>query len=152
MSTNPLIEFAASKVELAPLPIQPSWILQGSPVARYRVISRSSDATARTVIWDCTAGRFNWFYDIDETVYVLEGAASIKDSMTGQSRLVSAGESVLFRAGSQAEWTVDNYIRKVAFFRNPVPGFALLAIRIVRKLQKALGGSKGPSSSAMSNA
>jgi uncharacterized cupin superfamily protein len=139
---NP-IEFGTAAVILDPLPIHASWILEGAPVAQAKVISRSSDGTARTIVWDCTAGRFNWFYDIDETVYVLEGSALIKDQ-TGTARLVSAGQTILFRAGSQAEWTVENYIRKIAFFRNPVPSFALLGIRIVRAAKKLLplGGAK----------
>jgi len=134
---NP-IEFGTASVALDPLPINANWILEGSPVGRAKVISRSTDGTARTVIWDCTAGRFNWFYDIDETVYVLEGSALIKDH-TGAARRVSAGETILFRAGSQAQWTVESYIRKIAFFRNPVPKFALLGIRIMRLLNRMMG-------------
>jgi hypothetical protein len=90
------------------------------------------------LVWDCTAGRFNWFYDIDETVYVIEGSALIKNE-SGEARLVAAGDTILFRAGSRAEWTVDKYIRKIAFFRNPVPGFALLTIRCMRAAQRITG-------------
>ncbi len=59
--------------------------------------------------------------------------------MSGESRLVSAGETVLFRKGSVAEWTVDSYIRKIAFFRNPVPKYALFAIGFVRVFQRITG-------------
>jgi EutQ-like cupin domain len=34
---------------------------------------------AESRIENCTAGRFDWFYDVDETVYVLEGSVTIKN-------------------------------------------------------------------------
>ena len=105
MASEKPIEFGSASVALEPLPIRPQWILEGTPVARYKVLSISRDGTAKTVIWDCTAGRFNWFYDIDETVYVLEGSVVLKNG-DGTSKEVRAGDVVYFRAGSHAEWTV----------------------------------------------
>jgi uncharacterized cupin superfamily protein len=138
MPAENLIEFGTAGVTLEPLPIRAEWVLEGAPVTNAKIISRSSDGTARTLVWDCTAGRFNWFYDIDETVYVIEGSALIKNE-SGEARLVAAGDTILFRAGSRAEWTVDTYIRKIAFFRNPVPKIALLAIRCMRAAQRITG-------------
>jgi uncharacterized cupin superfamily protein len=131
MARENLIEFGAASVTLSPLPIRAQWILEGAPVAQCKILSTSTDGTAKTIVWDCTAGRFNWLYDMDETVYVLEGSVVLKDH-TGSSRRVSAGETVFFRAGSRAEWTVERYIRKIAFLRTPVPKYALLAVRAVR--------------------
>ena len=138
MATEKPIEFGTARVSLDPLPINSAWVLEGNPTTNAKVISRSSDGTARTLVWDCSAGRFNWFYDIDETVYVLEGSAHIKNA-SGETTLVSAGDTILFRAGSRAEWTVDQYIRKIAFFRNPVPKFALFAIGCMRAAQRITG-------------
>ena len=42
-------------------------------MARVKSLSRSGDDTAWTDIWDCTAGTFEWRYEIDETVHILEG-------------------------------------------------------------------------------
>ena len=148
MPSEKLIEFGTAGIKLDPLPIRPEWVLEGAPVTNAKVISNSSDGTARTLVWDCTAGRFNWFYDIDETVYVIEGSAHIKNE-SGESRLVSAGDTVLFRAGSKAEWTVDKYIRKIAFFRNPVPKFALFAIRCARAAQRLTGVGRSPATGPM---
>jgi hypothetical protein len=72
---------------------------------------------------------------MDEIVYVLEGSVVIKDH-TGSPRRVAAGETIFFRAGSQAEWTVERYVRKIAFLRTPVPKYALLAIRAVRIVRR----------------
>ncbi len=58
-------------------PIAPSWILAGAPQARCAELSRSRDGSAVTLLWDCTAGEFEWTYLDDETVHILEGEAII---------------------------------------------------------------------------
>ena len=131
----------ASSAELKPSPITSGWILEGTPTARIKVLSTSADGTASTVLWDCTAGKFNWFYNIDETVYVLQGSVTLKDN--SGTRLVGAGESVFFPAGSSAEWTVDSYIKKVAFLRIPLPR-PLASVRRILGIAKRFvrGGAK----------
>ncbi len=135
MPTESLLKFGAGDVKLNPSPIRPDWILEGNPVARNRLLSSSRDGSASTLIWDCTAGKFNWFYGIDETVYVIEGAVIVKDP-SGMTRRVVAGETIFFPAGSQAEWTVEKYIRKVAFCRSPMPRALVLAKRAYRFLKR----------------
>jgi uncharacterized cupin superfamily protein len=131
----------AKAITLNPCPIRAAWILEGNPVARNKVLSHSQDGTANTLIWDCTAGKFNWFYSIDETVYVLEGSVRLKDA--NGSRLVTAGDSVFFPAGSSAEWTVETYIRKVAFLRQPLsPSYLKLRAFVRRTKQLLKGGGK----------
>lgn len=123
-------------------PINTTWILEGAPVARAELLSSSADGTASTYLWDCTAGRFNWFYSFDETFHVLEGAVTLKYP-SGASRRVSAGDTVFFPAGSSAEWTVDHYIRKLAFCRTPVPRLLTVARTLVRRLRGAVRGDSG---------
>lgn len=104
---------------LVSAPIPQAWILEGDPVARDRRLAGSTDQLAATFMWDCTAGRFNWFYDDDETIHVLEGSAVVEDA-SGARRLLQAGDTLLFPAGSRYEWTVPNYIRKIAFLHTPL--------------------------------
>lgn len=143
MSVNTEIEFSTliGSGNLNPSPIHPNWILEGNPVARNKVLSSSRDGTASTLIWDCTAGRFNWFYDVDETVYVIEGSVTVKDP-GGVSRKVGAGDTVFFPAGSRAEWTVEKYIRKVAFCRTPLPRPLVFMRRVLRLLKRLAGGGR----------
>ena len=147
--TKKIIFGAGADVEMLPCPINPSWVVEGSPVARNFVLSRSEDGGACTLLWDCTAGRFNWFYDIDETVYVLEGSVIVRDD-EGVERVLGPGDSALFPAGSHAVWQVDSYVRKVAFCRNPVPQPIMLASRILKKLAKLTGlGGRAADAPAM---
>ena len=134
-----------------PCPVNPAWVLEGTPVARIEHLSSSADGTASTYFWDCTAGRFNWFYAFDETLHVLEGSVTLKFP-DGRSRHVTAGDVVFFPKGSHAEWTVDSYIRKLAFCRTALPGFLVSARDAVRRV-KRLGRSppSGGASGMFSN-
>jgi hypothetical protein len=138
MTSESPAKFAIGRVHLNPSPINPNWILDGNPVSCNKVLSSSADGTASTVIWDCTAGRFNWFYGIDETLYVIEGSVVIKD-VTGVARRLGVGDMVYFPAGSHAEWSVEDYVRKVAFCRASLPRPLVFAKRGYRLLKRVLG-------------
>jgi len=128
-------------VAWTPCPIAADWILEGKPIARIEHLSSSADGTASTYFWDCTAGRFNWLYSFDETLHILEGSVALKDP-AGTLHRVVAGDTVFFPAGSRAEWTVERYIRKLAFCRTPLPGAVIHARDIVRRI-KRLGRRAG---------
>jgi uncharacterized protein len=144
MSIESIIRLGVAQVNLNPSPIHPGWILEGNPIARNKVLSTSADGTASTLVWDCTAGRFNWFYDIDETIYVIEGGVVVKDH-GGVARRLSAGDTIFFPAGARAEWHVEDYIRKIAFCRAPLPRPLVFAKRCIRFLKRLMGSTERPS-------
>jgi uncharacterized protein len=139
MAIETTVTLGASPTNLVLNPIHSSWILDGEPVARMELLSSSADGTASTYFWDCTAGRFNWFYSFDETFHVLEGEVTLKYP-SGISHRVIAGDTVFFPAGSSAEWTVDNYVRKLAFCRSTLPSYLIAARQVVRRLKRLVGG------------
>jgi len=141
-----VIKLAVGQLALNPSPIHPEWMIEGNPIARNKVLSSSADGTASTLIWDCTAGRFNWFYDVDETIYVIEGGVVIRDA-GGAARRLSAGDTIFFPAGVRAEWHVEDYIRKIAFCRVPLPRPIVFARRGYRFL-KRLVGTRGDANAA----
>ena len=64
----PAVSFAApADVELAPNPINPDWVIEGTPQARARLLAESADGTSSVMVWSCTPGRFEWHYAVDET-------------------------------------------------------------------------------------
>jgi uncharacterized protein len=139
MANECSIRFGTSAANFVANPINAAWILDGQPQARLEMLSSSPDGTASTYFWDCTAGRFNWFYSFDETLHILEGEVILKDP-AGNSRRVAAGDTVYFPAGSSAEWTVDKYVRKLAFCRTPLPGYLTFVRGIARRIKRAVGG------------
>ena len=105
---------------LEPAPIPLHWVLEGNPVARSRILFRSSGKLATTAMWDCTAGHFKWIYAEDEVTHVLEGSVVIEDSAGTRQRL-QAGDTFLFSAGCEYQWTVPNYVRRIGFSYSPPP-------------------------------
>ena len=130
--SEPSLAFAKTDVELKSAPIRREWIIEGQPQARNQVLALSQDRMATTLVWDCTAGRFKWIYDTDETIHILEGAVSLT-ATDGSIKHLRAGDVVFFPAGSSATWEVHGYVRKLAFFRQPVPRPMSLFLRAFRK-------------------
>ena len=119
----------AADADLQVTAVVPDGTLNGTPHIRSRELARSHDRTSHVVIWDCTAGRFTWHYNKDETLVVLSGEAFITDEK-GDEHRIGAGDVVFFPAGTSSRWHVPNYIKKVAFLRHSMPrpmGFGVLA-------------------------
>lgn len=136
MTTQSIVAASIDAVALKPAPINPDWVVAGSPVARVGEIARSSDGTTLSAVWDCTAGTFDWHFGIDETVHIVDGEVEVCAPGFGP-RTLRAGDAALFRAGTTARWHVPAYVKKVAYCRHPLPrplGFAFRAVRRVRTM------------------
>ena len=139
-----LIETGHANVDLKPSPIEPSWIMEGNPEACSHLLSTSACGTATTLIWSCTKGKFNWYYDLDETIMILEGSTVIESDGMPPKRY-GVGDVVFFREGAHAKWHIENYVKKVAFLRqtNPVGlGYAIRAINKLKRVSSTLGGRR----------
>ena len=108
---------AANDVTLADAPINAAWVRAGNPHARMGEVARSGDGTAVTVVWDCTAGVFEWRFGVDETVLIIEGEVTVADA-EGVERTFRAGDIGFFPVGSVTLWRVDTYVRKMADCRH----------------------------------
>jgi uncharacterized cupin superfamily protein len=124
----------ARRVDLADAPIAPEAVLAGAPVARSREITRSADGRISTHLWDCSAGRFRWYFWTDEIVHILEGEVHVDDE-AGRSFVLRAGDVAHFPTGATTVWHVPEYVRKLAFHR--APG---LRARVMRKLRRLVNG------------
>lgn len=115
---------------LDPSSITSAWILEGKPETKSKELARSYDGTSHSMVWDCTAGRFDWHYNKDETLVILSGEAFIRSEKSGEERRIGPGDFVFFPAGTSATWRVPKYIKKVAFLRHTMPrpfGYVVLA-------------------------
>lgn len=137
MLNSIVIETAASAA-LEPSSISPDWILAGTPEARNKVLARSQDRTSWIVVWECTAGRFNWHYNEDETVVVISGEVFIT-SEKGEERRLGQGDMGFFPAGSSCTWRVDDRVKKVAVLRQVLPPPLGIGVRAWHKLLRVLG-------------
>ena len=115
-----LIETANLVVNLTPSPIEPSWIIEGNPVAKSCALSHSADGTASTIVWQCSEGKFNWYYDFDETILVLEGSIVLENDTMGPTRY-GPGDVIFFKDGAHAKWHVEGRVKKLASAARPIP-------------------------------
>ncbi|SDP38279.1 hypothetical protein SAMN04488595_10829 [Ralstonia sp. 25mfcol4.1] len=118
-----------------PCPISPSSMRSGTPVMRYQEHSSTVDGAAWTMIWDCTRSTFDWYYEFDEVVVILEGSVRVTDCH-GRTHTLNVGDAGYFPCGTTWFWEVDNYVRKVAFCHNPIPRGLRLLVRIARRLAR----------------
>jgi uncharacterized cupin superfamily protein len=132
-----LIETANLVVNLTPRPIEPSWIIEGNPVAQWSVLSKSADGLASTMVWQCTEGKFNWHYDFDETILILEGSIVLENDMMNPTRY-GPGDVIFFKDGAHARWHVEGHVRKLAFCRTTQPMLLGFALRAINKLKRIL--------------
>jgi uncharacterized cupin superfamily protein len=132
-----MIETTNLVVKLTPKPIVPSWIIEGNPVAQWCVLSKSADGLASTMVWECSEGKFNWYYDFDETVLILEGSIVLENDAMRPTRYV-AGDVIFFKNGAHARWHVEGRVRKLAFCRTTQPFLLGFALRVVSKIKRAL--------------
>lgn len=118
-------------------PIEPTWILDGAPVARVADHARSEDDSAHSAVWDCTAGTFRWYFHWDETVVILEGEVHVT-AEDGSSYTLRAGDMGYFAARTWSTWHIDDYVKKAAFIRRPFPS----PIAMLYRLRNAMRGTR----------
>jgi uncharacterized protein len=132
----------AANVELEAEPIPSDWILSGEPKARAKKMSMSRDWTSSIVVWDCTAGTFDWHYDQDEAVIVISGTAVLlgtNGDTDVKTRTIGPGDLAFFPAGTTAKWRVDEYIRKIAVLREPVWRPIGMGLKVWNKALRSVG-------------
>jgi uncharacterized protein len=142
-----LIEIAKLTVDLTPRPIEPSWIIEGRPDASWCVLSKSADGLASTMVWHCTAGKFDWYYDFDETILILEGGIVLESDTMPPTRY-GPGDVIFFKDGAHARWHVESHVKKLAFCRKTQPVWLGFTLRAVLKLKKMFlpAGDRQPAS------
>lgn len=128
------IAASPNALSMEPRPINPDWVIAGNPVARAAFHSQPADKCASTVVWDCTAGQFRWFFGWDEIVVILEGEVHVT-AEDGSSRTLAVGDVGYFKGGTWATWHIDNYVKKAAVTRKPFPLPLSLFYRVLGRLR-----------------
>ncbi|MDE2363064.1 MAG: DUF861 domain-containing protein [Hyphomicrobiales bacterium] len=113
----PVVISAPADAKLVDAPIRPDWIIDGDPHARRAELSRSADGAAVTVVWETSKGKFRWYFNIDETVDIVDGEVFVTDEKNVERRL-GPGDVAYFPAGAWSVWRVPDHVRKIAFIRH----------------------------------
>ena len=117
---------------LQPIQVPQDWIKAGTPRFLYTEYVASPDRNSSSGIWSCEGqSTFEWHFDADETVHVLDGRVEI--SYLGQHFVLEAGDTAFFQADTRAVWHVPRYMRKSFTLHQPNP-----LVRLVRTLLRAV--------------
>src|ERR1700754_2533178 len=146
-----LIEIAKLTVDLTPRPIEPSWIIEGKPDATWRILSQSTDGLATTMVWHCTEGKFNWDYDFDETILILDGSIVLESDGMPPTRY-GAGDVIFFKDGAHAKWHVEGHVKKLAFCLKTQPYALGLMVRAINKLKRMFLSPEGRRGASLAGA
>lgn len=125
--------FESSAAQTAP--VAPRWVLSGEPITRTWGVLRSHDLTSDLVVWECTAGRFECRYSVDEVVMIVAGEVFITDH-TGEERRLGPGDLGFFPAGSSCIWRVPELVRKIAVLRETMWRPAGIGLKIWKRLRR----------------
>lgn len=118
--SQPQISTAHIPSELPPMPIEPDWILEGTPTACGAVLTQSTDKLLSSGYWSCTSGKFKWEFIWDEFIIILEGEATIKEE-DGMTHILRAGDVAHFPRGMTTYWEVPTFVRKFFTLRTAEP-------------------------------
>jgi uncharacterized cupin superfamily protein len=136
------VTFETTRGDLQPLPIEPSWIKSGTPVARSVTLGRSPDSLLTVGLWDCTAGTFTWIFRRDEIVHIVEGEVRVRDGAA--THVLVPGSVAYFPRGLETVWEVPVYVKKAFVLRAAAPsplqqGIAAMRSGVSRFLRSVRG-------------
>ena len=114
----PKISVADAKLDDWTLPQEA--IKGGDPVAKGKFLWQSDDKRLGNGVWTCEPGSFTWDYTWDETIYFIEGEATITDQ-DGNSVTYRGGDMFYVPAGTRSTWKVTKSVRKVFHLRSDEP-------------------------------
>jgi uncharacterized cupin superfamily protein len=98
--------------------VDPSWIRSGNPVFKFAEYFRSPDERTISGIWSCDGPTtFEWQFNADEAVHVLEGRVEI--DYQGHHFVLETGDTAMFHEGTRAVWHVPEYIKKSYTLQSP---------------------------------
>jgi uncharacterized protein len=144
IASQSVVRVTPSSVDLKPSPIQPEWILGGSPQAWKKEVARSRDRMSQIIVWECSAGLFMWHYNKDESLIVISGEALVTME-NGQELRLGPGDAAFFPAGTTCTWRVPGPLRKVAVMREPMWRTLGYAVKAWNRVLRIVGLTGRPS-------
>ena len=109
----------AADEALDAFPVPEGWIEAGAPLATARILVESGDGGLVAGVWRCTAGTFQWHFECDEIIYVLDGGVEVEHE--GSRQRFGPGSLVFFPIGARTRWHVETHVRKLFIHRHPTP-------------------------------
>jgi uncharacterized cupin superfamily protein len=100
-------------------PIAPDWIQSGTPEASCLQLTNSPCDGLITGVWECTPGKFRWYFGCDEVIVVLSGRGRVRVGDVVHE--LTPGTTVFFPIGTDSNWEIEETLRKHFTHRHPSP-------------------------------
>ncbi len=98
-------------------PLPASWLIEGDPSPRIKIMTCSPEGGLLSGIWTCRAAKFRFDYaTFDETVHIIRGVAEVR--IGTEVTHLRPGSIAYFPKGASSEWTVHEPIHKYFVQRN----------------------------------
>jgi uncharacterized cupin superfamily protein len=128
-------------VGLEPATLPASWLIEGDPSPRIKIMTCSPEGGLLSGIWTCRAATFRFDYaTFDETVHIIRGVAEVRigDEITH----LRPGSIAYFPKGASSVWTVHEPIHKYFVQRNSNRGVRKLR-NLLQRFRKTEQGGLG---------
>jgi uncharacterized protein len=122
-----------ANVQMESSSIPSNWLISGDPQTKSKLLGKTSDRLAYTMLWECGAVSYRWQYTRDEAYIVLSGEGFMTDE-NGVEHRYGPGDVAFFPAGTKATWRHPSHFRKVAVLKDAVSAPFALAWKLWSKL------------------
>ncbi|MBA2542479.1 MAG: DUF861 domain-containing protein [Deltaproteobacteria bacterium] len=113
------VTIASLPAELPKITLPQHEILEGTPDARGLFTVESEDRGATAGFWSCDVGRYEFAFDYDEFIYLIEGEMTVTQG--DRQWIVRAGDTAHFPQGVTVIWEVTRRVTKYFVARAPFP-------------------------------
>jgi uncharacterized cupin superfamily protein len=110
---SPSVSVARLPQPLPSISLPQHEILEGTPDARAVFTAHSADQGASAGFWSCDVGRYEFLFDYDEFIYLIEGEVVVEQTIPTKATFVlQAGDTAHFPQGVTTIWEVKRRMTK----------------------------------------
>jgi uncharacterized cupin superfamily protein len=114
-----MVTVAKRPVELPAISLPQHEIVEGTPDARCAYLAKSADDNAAAGFWSCNPGRYEFEFDYDEFVYIVEGELAVTEHGSQRTFQLGPGDTAHFPQGVTTTWHVTRPLVKYFVARRP---------------------------------
>ena len=113
----PTVSTASLPSELPSIKLPAHEILEGTPDARGLFTAESADNNCSAGFWACDVGRYEFVFDYDEFVYLIDGEVTVTQGE--KTWTLRPGDTAFFPQGITTIWKITRRMTKYFVARAP---------------------------------
>ena len=87
-------------------------ILEGTPDPGGQFTAYTADGRGSAGFWSCGTGRYEFYFDYDEFIYIVHGEMRVTDKATGATYALVDGDTAHFPSGVTTIWEITRPLTK----------------------------------------